>query len=571
MLLNLFIKDFGIIEKTDIDLGPGLNILSGETGSGKSVIIDAIQVVSGGRSSTEYIRAGCERSIIQLTADISGLKHIEGLISERGINSDGAGIIVMSRELNRSRSICRINSQITTLNVYREFGQALIDIQGQHDQMILFAPKHLQLLDAYGGEEIAGAAAGVKWLYREWAGKRKIISDLQEKYREWARRQDMLVFQVNEIDSADPVPGEDGELESEKRKLVNIEKLSALVNDCYQCMYGGGPAESMLDLAGKSVKNLDRAAELDPGLYRARELASQSLYQADEACRELSAYMDSLEFYPARLEHIEGRLELLDRLKKKYGETIEEILSYRDEINKELSEILDGDQRLGSLKTELDDIERRLVESASALTEKRKKCARQLEKDIKKELIDLEMAGAEFVIDFTGLDCVGETGSEKAEFYLSANTGEPVRPLSRIASGGEASRILLAVKGILAEMEETPSLVFDEVDTGIGGITINSVALKLKKLSARRQVICVTHSPSVASAADRHMAIRKIESGGRTVAGVVPLEDNERVDELASIPFTASMAAVDHARQMLARAGKDPLPLMNVFESHRDH
>lgn len=558
MLLNLFIKDFGIIEKTDIDFSPGLNVLSGETGSGKSVIIDALQVVSGGRSSAEYIRAGCDRSIIQLTADISGLKHIEGLISERGINSDSTGIIVISRELSRSRSICRINSQITTLNVYREFGQALIDIQGQHDQMILLSPdKHLQLLDAYGGEEIAGAAAQVRSLYREWAEKKKSISTLQEKYREWARRQDIISFQASEIDSAALVPGEDVELESEKRKLVNIEKLSSLVNDCYQHIYGGGPAESMLDLAGKSVKSLEKAAELDPVLNRARELASQSLYQAEEACRELSAYMDGLEFYPARLEQIEGRLEQLGRLKKKYGDTIEDILSYGEEIKKELSEIVDGDQRLESLKSELEDIEIRLGKAASVLTDYRKKHAGQLENAIKKELIDLEMAGAEFVINFTGLDCVTETGSEKAEFYMSANSGEPVRPLSRIASGGEASRILLAVKGILAEMEETPSLVFDEVDTGIGGITIKSVTLKLKKLSARRQVICVTHSPSVASAADRHMAIRKIESGGRTVAVVVPLEENERVEELARMLGGDGKAAVDHARQMLSGAGKN--------------
>ena len=557
MLLNLFIKDFGIIEKTDIDFSPGLNVLSGETGSGKSVIIDAIQVVSGGRSSTEYIRAGCDQSIIQLTADISGLTHIEGLISERGINSDSTGIIVMSRELNRSRSICRINSQITTLNVYREFGQALLDIQGQHDQMLLLSPdKHLQLLDAYGGEEIAGAAAEVRSLYREWAEKKKSISAIQEKYREWARKQDIISFQASEIDSAALVPGEDGALESEKRKLVNIEKLSALVNESYQHMYGGGPSESMLDLAGKSIKSLAKAAELDPMLNRARELASQSLYQAEEACRELSAYMDSLEFYPARLEQIEGRLEQLGRLKKKYGNTIEEILSYGDEIKKELTEIVDGDKRLESLKSELEDIEIRLGKAASVLTGYRKKHAGQLENAIKKELIDLEMAGAEFVINFTGLDCVAETGSEKAEFYMSANSGEPVRPLSRIASGGEASRILLAVKGILAEMEETPSLVFDEVDTGIGGITIKSVTLKLKKLSTRRQVICVTHSPSVASAADRHMAIRKMESGGRTVAVVVPLEENERVDELARMLGGDGKAAVDHARQMLSGAGK---------------
>lgn len=556
MLLDLFIKGFGIIEKTSIKFGPGLNILSGETGSGKSVIIDAIQVASGGRASAEFIRSGCEQSIIQMTADLSGLKTIRELIAERGINEDGSELLVMTRELNKSRSICRINGQITTLNVYREIGQALIDIQGQHDQLLLFRPeKHLQLLDAYGGEDVQDDAGIVGDLFKEYLEKKNFISELQEKYREWARRQDMISFQINDIEAASPIPGEDRELEAERKKLVNIEKISSLVGECYRCMHGGGSQDSIMDLAGKSVKNLEKATELDPGLNRALELTSQSLFQIEEACREIAHYADGLEFFPDRLEYIENRLEQLDRLKKKYGDTIDEILLFRDEVKKELNEMEEGDQRLDKAKAELADTEIKLNEAARVLSEKREKYARRLEKDIKKELADLEMAGAEFAINFERLENIGPTGREKAEFFMSANAGEPVRPLSRVASGGETSRILLAIKGILARLEETPALIFDEVDTGIGGRTIKAVALKLKRLSEQRQVICVTHSPSVASMADRHMAIRKSELGGRTMATVIALNVAERVDELARMLGGDGKAASDHAREMLTEAG----------------
>jgi DNA repair protein RecN (Recombination protein N) len=557
MLLDLFIKDFGIIEKTAITFESGVNVLSGETGSGKSVIIDALQVAAGGRASAEFIRSGCDRSIIQLTADISGLQSIAELLAQRGINGDSTGVLTMTRELSKNRSICRINGQITTLHVYRELGQALIDIQGQHDQILLFQPeKHLQLLDAYGGEDVQAVKAGVKNLFKEYLKQKELIGSLQDKHREWARRQDVISYQLADIDGVSPVPGEEMELVGEKRKLVNIEKLSALVSDSYRYMYGGGPAESIMDLAGKSVKNLEKAADLDPVLTRVLDLTSQSLFQIEEACREMAQYMDGLEFFPARLEHVEGRLEQLDRLKKKYGDTIEEILLYRDAINRELGEMVDVDQRLEAARAGLEAAQKKLAEAALALTGKRQKYARLLEQAIKKELNDLEMAGAEFVINFERLEVIGETGSEKAEFYMSANAGEPVRPLSRVASGGEASRILLAVKGILAQLEETPTLVFDEVDTGIGGMTIKSVAHKLKKLSAKRQVICVTHSASVASIADRHMTIRKTGSGGRTVAVVTCLGNADRVDELARMLGGDGKTALDHARQLLVEAGK---------------
>ncbi|MFZ5647794.1 MAG: DNA repair protein RecN [Bacillota bacterium] len=558
MLLNLFIKDFGIIEKTETNFSPGLNVLSGETGSGKSIIIDAIQVATGGRASTEYLRAGCERAIVQMTLETGDDGRINGLLSERGISGDEGGILVMSREINKNgRSTCRINGQMVNLSVYREIGRHIVDIQGQHDQQLLFDPGvHLNLLDAYGGEDTSLAGDEVSRLYREWYELKKTLDELRDRRREWARRQDAIHFQIAEIDGVSPKPGEDDELYAEKRKLAGAEKLSRLLGECHRDLHGGGSAVSSLELAGHALKSVEKAAEIDESLSGIRDLLAGSLYQMEECCRELSAYMDGLEFYPARLEFVEERLDLINRLKKKYGETIEEVLKYREEIEKELEDITDGDRRIESMEQELLSLFSKLTESAARLTKTRKTAAGALEREIAGELQELGMGKAKFVINFSELESTGEKGNEKAEFYISTNPGEPLRPMARIASGGETSRILLAVKSILAETENIPTLIFDEIDTGIGGLTMKAVALKLLKLAEKRQVICVTHSSTVASMADRHLSIRKSEASGRTRAEVFCLDGEERVEELARMMGgdQGGSAAINHARHLLEEA-----------------
>lgn len=562
MLLNLFVKDFGIIEKTEADFSPGLNVLSGETGSGKSVIIDAIQVVAGGRASSEYIRAGCEKAMVQITLETGDNSRITALLAERGIAEDAGGIIQMSREINKNgRSACRINGQMITLNVYREIGRNIVDIQGQHDQQLLFDPEvHLVLLDAYGGEEISAARAEVTGLYRKWSEEKKMLDGLRESRREWAKRQDAISYQIEEIDGVSPIPGEDEELYAERRKLAGAENISRLAGECHRYLQGGGTGASSLELAGRALKSLERAAGIDEGLSGVRNLLAGSLYQMEECCRELAAYMDELEFYPARLEYVEERLNIINRLKKKYGDSVAEVLKYREEIEKELEEMTDGDRRVEQLEQDLLSVSARLSQSAAILSEKRKTAARALENGIAGELQELGMGKVSFVISFTQMESIGEKGREKAEFYISTNPGEPLRPLAKIASGGETSRTLLAIKSILAETENIPTLIFDEIDTGIGGITMKAVAVKLLKLAGKRQIVCVTHSSAVASMADSHLSIRKSQASGRTKAEVFRLGEEERVEELARMlgGGQGGNAALNHARHLLqeARAAK---------------
>lgn len=559
MLLNLYIKDFGIIEKTGISLTRGMNVLSGETGAGKSIIIEAIQVVTGGRALSEYVRAGCERAIVQAAVDVRSLPEVICLLSDSGIAAEQDGLVILTREINKSgRNLCRINGQMVTLNQYREIGRMLVDIQGQYDQQMLFEPeRQLYLLDAYGGADISRTASEVARLFRSCREIRETINGLKERQMEWARRQDTINYQIADIDGADLRPGEDEELESEKKKLANAEKISAMAGDCYRQLYGGGGnSASSLELAGSALKLLDRLAELDCGLSRVRDTVAAALYQLEEASRELAAYLDGLEFYPSRLEFVEERLDLLARLKKKYGRTVENILKYREEIAAELAEMGDGEQKIEALEKEKGTLSAALAAQAGRLTQLRKQAAAELEIEISRELEELEMPGAVFSIIFTDREQISERGREKAEFYISTNPGEPVRPLSRVASGGEASRLMLAVKSILAEMDGIPSLVFDEIDTGIGGRTIRSVAAKLHLLGQKRQVICVTHSPAVASMAQNHLLIRKKDAGGRTLAEVVSLTDGERVAELSRMLGGGQNeeASLNHARQLMEEA-----------------
>lgn len=559
MLLNLYIKDFGIIEKSEINLTPGLNVLTGETGAGKSIIIEAVQVVTGGRAMSEYVRAGCDRAVLQAAADAGDVPEIGGLLAENGIAGEQDGVVILTREINRAgRNLCRVNGQMVPLGLYREIGRRLVDIQGQNEQQLLYEPdRQLYLLDAYGGAELLNICSEVSQIYRRHREVKEAVESLRQLCREWARRQDLINYQINDIDGASLKPGEDEELAAEKNRLFNAEKLSRLVGDCYRDLYGGGPAASAMDLTGRALKVLDRLLEIDGSLDGARNMAAGALYQIEEACRELSRYMDGLEFYPARLEYVEERIDQLNRLKKKYGKTIEDVLGYREEIAAELLEMETGEEKIEQLEEELSSLSKQLTERADRLSAGRKRAAAALEGEIARELMDLEMAGVVFRIIFSQRESVSERGKERAEFYISTNPGEPVKPLSKIASGGETSRLMLAVKSMLAELEGIPTLIFDEIDTGIGGRTIRSVALKLRQLGKDRQVICVTHSPSVASMAQNHLVIRKGESGGRTLAGVYSLNGQERLEELARMLGGGKEdgAALHHARKLVEESG----------------
>ncbi|MCL6611000.1 MAG: DNA repair protein RecN [Peptococcaceae bacterium] len=563
MLLSLQIKDFGIIDQTGIDFAPGLNVLTGETGSGKSIIIEAIQVVTGGRALSEYVRAGCDRAVVQAAVEVRDMPEVLRLLSENGVAAEPGETVILTREINRNgRNLCRINGGMVSLGLYREVGRRLVDIQGQNEQQLLFDPeRQLYLLDQYGGEEVIAAGAEVTGIYRRLREVKEAVEEMRRRRREWAGRQELINYQIRDIDGASLRPGEEEDLAAERRRLVNAEKLSRLVGEVYRDLYGGESHASSLELTGRALKALERVVELDPGLAGVRDAVAGALYQIEEACGDLSRYADGLEYYPARLEFVEERLDLLSKLKKKYGGSVEEILRYREEIAAELEEMEGGEEKIELMEEEMSALSKRLEEQADRLTALRRRAAGALEKEIARELADLDMAGSVFSIIFSERESIGEQGRERAEFFISTNPGEPVRPLSKVASGGETSRLMLAVKSILAEMEGIPTLVFDEIDTGIGGRTIRAVAVKLRQLGEKRQVVCVTHSPSVASVAQNHLVIRKGETGGRTRAGVYSLDEGERLKELARMlgGGEGDRAALNHARQLLEEAKKPPV------------
>lgn len=561
MLLNLYIKDFGIIVKTEINFALGLNILSGETGSGKSIVIEAIQVITGGRASSEYIRAGCEKAIIQAAVEIKNMLHmlhLNKLLTEKGIMADLDEPLILMREISISgRNLCRLNGQLVTLNIYREICQQLVDIQRQHEQQILYSPdRQLFLLDTYGGESITTANIAVAAIFREWRQKKVYIDDLQINNNKCAKRQEDIIFQINEIDSISPKPSEDDEILVEKYKLVNCEKITTLAGECYHLLHGEGSNSSSLDLTGESLKAIEKLVPLDSNLGHLRDLIAGAFYQIEDAGRELAAYIDSLEYYPARLEYIEERLNSLALLKKKYGQTLTDVLSYREKMNSELQEMGSSEQTLATAKKELDLLKKQLDNNACILSKRRKEAAIQMEKEIARELEDMEMGNVKFYINFTDREDITENGREKAEYLISTNPGEPLRPLSRVASGGETSRLLLAIKRTLNEAEGIPTIVFDEVDAGIGGNTIQSVAIKLYNLSKKRQVICVTHSSVVASMAQEHHTVRKREMDGRTSAEIYTLNNKERLEELTRMLGGGDdgKAAYEHARHLLEKA-----------------
>lgn len=558
MLLNLYIKDFGIIEKTEIIFTPGLNVLSGETGAGKSIIIEALQVVTGGRALSEYVRAGCEKAVVQAAVEAPDSPDLSRLLEEGGISPEEDGTLILAREINRTgRNLCRVNGQMVTLGLYREIGRRLVDIEGQYDQQLLFEPdRQLYLLDAFGGGDLSLAAAVVSELFRELRGTREELGGLRKKHGEWAGRQDLINYQTGEIDGAAITPGEDESLAAERKRLANSERISSLAGECYRDLYGRDGSASALELAGRSLKTLEKLSDLDQSISGARELAASALYQIEEACRELSAYIDGLEFNPERQGFVEERLDLLDRLKKKYGPTLEDVLSYRSNLESESGEMAGHEEKIALLERKVSSLSHKLEEKAGVLTDQRRRAAKLLEGDIARELSSLEMPGAVFRTVFSDHEEITEKGREMAEFFISTNPGEPVRPLSRVASGGETSRVMLAVKIILAGMEGIPTLVFDEIDTGIGGRTIRSVAVKLHQLGRKRQVICVTHSPAVASMADNHLLIIKRESGGRTMTGVMQIGETERLEELARMLGGEGKggAAFGHAAQLLDEA-----------------
>ena len=557
MLELLHIENIALIQEADIQFRPGFNALTGETGAGKSIVIDALGAVLGGRTSRDLIRTGADRAFVsaEFSQVAPGLPGLE----EAGVRPDEDGCLLLQRELTADgKNLCRVNGRPVTVAQLRRIGGELLNIHGQHDgQQLLDEEQHLSYLDRFGRTEAFLAA--YQSAYGAMAALLDQIRSLQMDEAEKARRMDSLRFQIGELERAELTPGEEEELLQRRELLRNGEKyLSALSGADYALSGGeeGGGAVSALRDAEEAISAVRNLSGGMGELYQRLEQLRCEAYDLAETIRDRREEFD---FSPAELDAVESRSDLLYRLKKKYGATVEDMIAYLDRCRTELDEMETADDTLARLEKQLETARRAVLAAGADLTAARKAAAGELETRIQVELRDLDMHRVRFHIEF-GEKEPGPDGCDAVRFLMSANAGEDLKPIARIASGGELARIMLALKNVLAEQEAIGTLVFDEVDTGVSGRAAQKVAEKLAQVSRRKQVLCVTHLPQLAAMADTHFSVEKGERDGRTYTRVTLLDRERRKAELARITGGSSVTAA-----LLASAGE----LLDAAETYR--
>lgn len=561
MLKELSIRDFAIIDNLNITFGNGLNVLTGETGAGKSILVDAIELILGARASSDVIRKGAKESIVEVVfeKDRNKISVLDDL--GRDVDED----IIIRRIINPSgKSRAYINETPVTLTTLSEIGRALLDIHGQHEhQSLLSEDRQMDLIDSFG--RLDEDRDKVKGLFFMLKSLREELNNLESGERDRARREDLLRFQKTEIEGAGLKIGEDRELEQERVILSNAERLSSLIGEAYERLYSKD--DSVLENLNYVLNSLKEINKLDPLFSETIERLGEGILQIEDVAKTLRDYRKKIENDPKRLEEIEERLDQISRLKRKYGPTIEEILEFGKKVNNELEGMEGRTERIEGIRREIEIKREELTKEAKRLSEKRRKLAREIEKRIAEELSSLGMGALTFSVRLykePGTDTVDgyrvyPNGIDRVEFLIS-NPGEDPRPLSRIASGGELSRVMLSLKTILAGNDDTPTLIFDEVDAGIGGKTADAVGRRLKLISKDRQVLCITHLPQIASLADNHFLVEKKIEHGRTVARIRALDKKERIEEIARMigGKTVTATSMKYAEEMVKAGSGRP-------------
>ena len=561
MLHELYIRNFAIIDELRLRFNHGFNVLTGETGAGKSIILDAVTLMLGGRADTSMVRAGAGEAYVEatfsLTPELQAVLH--QLLEEEGLDEEHPGSLLVARELRQNgRNICRVNGRAVNLTVLRQIAEPLIDIHGQGEHLSLLKPRsHLPLLDSYAHltAEREAFATAVKSLNK----LQKELADLRQNERNIAQRIDILNYRIQEVNAANLQEGEEEELREERTRLANAEKLMQSATEAVTLLTGmDDDSVAVADMLGQTERALIQLTRYDESQGPVLEQLQGLIYQLSEVSSDLQSYLDSLEFNPDRLTHIEERLELINLLKRKYGEDIPAILAMRDKAEAELDQISHSEERIAELEREINGRLRTLGTQAKALSDKRRVAAAKLSAAVVSQLTDLRMDAARFEVemlqqpDAQGV-YVGEqrlafdtTGIDQIEFMLSTNLGEPLKPMAKVASGGETARLMLALKTALAEVDATPTLIFDEIDQGIGGRIGDVVGRKLWGLTAvaNHQVIVVTHLPQLAGYGDIHFHVSKHVQDGRTSTAVDELGHVGRVRELAAMLGTQ----IEHAR-----------------------
>lgn len=555
MLLELRIKNFALIDKIEIQFSKGFNVLTGETGTGKSILIDSINFILGDKQSKDIIRAGEESAYVEGVFEMQG-EEIYSLLMDNGIEPED--IIIISREMNQGgRSTSRINGKTVTIGFLKQVGKYLVDIHGQHEhQSLLNEDTHIGILDSFCDEKFKKLMESYLKLYNYNKEVEKDIQRLSLDDKDKLRRIDLLTFQINEIEAAFLKPGEDEELSKKRDILFNSEKIYSILSDIYDRMYGGTGFTSVYDEIGKSITNLEAITKFDEKLLIKKEEIEEIYYKLEGIVEDIRDYKDRIEFEPEELKEIEIRLDLINNLKRKYGSSIEDILKYFDESQMELSNIQRSEKLLDELNKKRDENSEKLIKLAENITLVRKKTSEKLEAMITKELKYLGMEKAIFKVEIEQLDVIGSNGADKVQFLMTANPGEPLKSLSRVASGGEMSRIMLAIKSVIADIDRIPTLIFDEIDIGISGRTAQAVAEKMYLISRSHQILCVTHLPQIASMADNHFQIQKVVKDNKTTTNVHTLTMDKRVDELARMLGGAVLTELtrNHAREVIELA-----------------
>ncbi|WP_216829451.1 DNA repair protein RecN [Alkalihalobacterium elongatum] len=556
MLVELSIKNFAIIDELTVSLNKGLTVLTGETGAGKSIIIDAIGLLVGGRGSTEFIRFGANRAEIEGLFSIDHDHPVVEKAKSLGIEVE-EGMIIVRRDLTTNgKSICRLNGKLVTLGIIREIGQTLVDIHGQHEhQALLQQERHISYLDSFAKNALKMTKNEYLSLYKKFTKLKQQLEQMNKNEQELAHRFDLIQYQLNEIEKAKLSPNEDEELLAEKLKLANNEKLYKALHDGYNSLYGEGKG---LDWVHNALTHVEEAAAIDPDLQSLVESVSNCYYILEEASFKLSHHFEHLEFDPNRLEMIETRLNEISFLKKKYGVTVDEILVYAAKVEDELDTLVNKEDRIQSLQKELDAVILDLEVEANALSTIRKETAQQLSDAVHDQLQALYMEKTKFAVEINQLPKgrYTEDGIDTAEFYLSPNPGEPLKPLSKVASGGEISRIMLAMKTIFSSGQGVTSLIFDEVDTGVSGRVAQAIAEKIHQIATQSQVLCITHLPQVAAMADQHLYISKQQLEERTKTNVRQLTNDEKVTEIARMISGVEVTELtrEHANELITLA-----------------
>lgn len=521
MITNLHIKNIGIIEDLNIDFNKGLNVLTGETGAGKTLIIDSLQIISGGRFSKEMIRRGENNSFVELCMYVPNSPKAED------------GNIIVSREINTNgKNMCKINGRMVTVNELKEFMAEFIEIHGQNDtQGLLNSKKHLNYLDGFSGEKLVKLKNRYQELYLEYIRIQKELKANFGDDKERQRKIDLLQYQIKEIEEADLKENEEEELEEQRNIIANSAKISENLQKANSLIEDGG-----IDNISMAIRALEKIEDIDKKYQETSTNLKNLYYELQEVARDINGYKDDTYFDENERNEIEERLDLIRLLKRKYGNTIKEILEYREKIEQELDKIENAEEYNNKLKTQIKEIETEMTEKAQEMHEIRKLAGSKLSLEINNELQELEMKNAKISVNVKYVENeFFTTGKDIVKFYIATNVGEEEKELSKIASGGEMSRIMLAIKKVLAEYDNISILVFDEIDTGISGKAANSVGNKLKSIAGNHQVLCISHLPNIVAQADYNYFISKNVIEDRTKTQIKLLKENEVIEEIARI------------------------------------